>query len=105
MSRPIAPSRFLASKKPVAPTSVNIPTVRSLAVNLNQRTMPSLPSVQKELMTIDTKAALYVLFRHGRIRTRRMFDHGEIRHVPIFEYLRFRLARLTNFEKCHPTRG
>jgi hypothetical protein len=35
--------------------------------------------------------ALYLLFRHGRIRTTRMFDHGEIRHVPIYQYLRYRL--------------
>jgi hypothetical protein len=34
-------------------------------------------------MTIQLHASLFGLIRHRRIRTSRMFEHGEIRHVQI----------------------
>lgn len=43
-------------------------------------------------MTIQFHSTLFVLIRHGRIRTSKMFEHGEVRHVPITSYLRFRFG-------------
>jgi hypothetical protein len=34
-------------------------------------------------MTIQTYTVLYVLLRYRKIRTRKLCQHGDIRHVPI----------------------
>lgn len=43
-------------------------------------------------MKFQFHSALFVLIRHRRIRTCKMFEHGEVRHVPIASYLKFRLG-------------